>query len=94
MAAQHKQIRRLQSEAYEEDRKKFGTLFLENDLAMDAETAYQVYACRWKIKLVIGYYTQSCELDETRVHSDDPVIESKVFGFLSSVLIAFTIGSK
>lgn len=73
-------------EAYEEDRKKFGTLLLESDLEMDAETAYQAYACRWEIELVMRYYKQACELDETRVHSDYSVIGSEFCSFLSSVI--------
>ena len=53
---------------------------------MDVLTAYRAYDCRWEIELVMRYYKQACEFDETRVHSDYSVIGSEFCCFLSTII--------
>ena len=64
----------------------FGTIILESDLEMDALTAYRAYDSRWEIELVMRYYKQACEFDETRVQNDYSVIGSEFCSFLSSII--------
>ena len=64
----------------------FGTVVLESDLDLDPGEAYLAYSKRWEIELVMRYYKQACELDETRVHGDYSVIGSEFASFLASVL--------
>ena len=64
----------------------FGTVVLECDLDLPAETVYKAYAKRWEIELVMRYYKPACEFDETRVHDDYSVIGSEFCDFLSTVL--------
>jgi len=64
----------------------FGTIILESVLDMEPLVAYQTYDCRWEIELVIRYYKQTCEFDETRVHDDYSVIGSEFFIFLSTII--------
>ena len=71
---------------FDEDWLLFGTIVLESDLDMDPQTAYKAYDCRWEIELVMRYYKQACEFDETRVHDDYSVIGSEFCSFLSSVV--------
>ena len=73
-------------EKFDEDWLLFGTIVLESDLDMDPQVAYRVYDCRWEIELVMRYYKQACDLDETRVHDDYSVIGSEFCSFLSSVV--------
>ncbi len=65
---------------------KFHSCRHNNIVTNELQTAYQAYACRWEIELVIRYYNQACELDETRVHSDYSVIGSEFCSLLSSVI--------
>ena len=71
---------------YKEDSLLFGTIILECDLDLDPLTAYLTYDARWEIELVMRYYKQACEFDETRVHDDYSVIGSEFCSFLSSVM--------
>ena len=71
---------------FDEDWLLFGTIVLESDLDMDPQTAYKAYDCRWEIELVMRYYKQACEFDETRVHDGYSVIGSEFCSFLSSVV--------
>jgi len=71
---------------YMEDWLLFGTIILESDLDMEPSAAYKTYDCRWEIELVMRYYKQTCEFDETRVHDDYSVIGSEFCNFLSSVM--------
>ena len=71
---------------FDEDWLLFGTIVLESDLDMDVLTAYRAYDCRWEIELVMRYYKQACEFDETRVHSDYSVIGSEFCSFLSTII--------
>ncbi len=71
---------------FDEDWLMFGTIVFESDLDMDPQTAYRVYDCRWEIELVMRYYKQACEFDETRVHKDFSVIGSEFCSFLSTVV--------
>lgn len=71
---------------FDDDWLMFGTILLESDLEMDALTAYQAYDSRWEIELVMRYYKQTCEFDETRVQGDYSVIGSEFCNFLSSVI--------
>ena len=72
--------------AFRIKQKEFGTIVLESDLDMSAETAYKAYDCRWEIELVMRYYKSACEFDETRVHSDYSVLGTEFIDFLSSLL--------
>ena len=77
------------SYSVEEWRKKqrtFGTIVLESDLNLDAETAYQAYESRWEIELVMRYYKMTCGFDETRVQDDYSVIGSEFCNFLATIL--------
>jgi len=71
---------------YDEDWLRFGILVLESDIKLTPERAYEIYSYRWEIELVMRYYKQSCEFDETRVHSDYSVIGSELCSFISSVI--------
>lgn len=73
-------------EQFDEDWLLFGTVVFESDLDMDPQTAYKAYDCRWEIELVMRYYKQACEFDETRVHKDFSVIGSEFCSFLSTVV--------
>lgn len=64
----------------------FGTIVLECDLDLDAETIYKAYSQRWEIELVMRFYKSACCFDETRVHDDYSVIGSEFCDFLSTVL--------
>ena len=73
----------------EELRKKqktFGTIVLECDLDIPAETAYKAYEKRWEIEVVMRFYKSACEFDETRVQDDYSVIGSEFCDFLSTLL--------
>lgn len=77
------------SYSVEEWRKKqrtFGTIVLESDLDLDAETAYKAYESRWEIELVMRYYKMTCGFDETRVQDDYSVIGSEFCNFLATIL--------
>lgn len=65
---------------------KFGTILLECDLDLPPVTAYKAYDERWEIELVMRFYKDTLELDETRVHDDYSVIGSEFINFLSSVI--------
>lgn len=71
---------------FSEKQKKFGTIVLECDLDIPAEIIYRVYKERWEIEVVMRYYKNACEFDETRVHDDYSVIGSEFCDFLSTVL--------
>lgn len=71
---------------YSNKKRKFGTILLESDLDMSAETAYKAYISRWEIEIVMRYYKHACEFDETRVQDDYSVIGSEFCNFLSTVL--------
>ena len=66
--------------------KSFGTIVLECDLDIPAETAYKAYDSRWEIEIVMCYYKAACEFDDTRVQDDYSVIGSEFCDFLSTVL--------
>lgn len=69
-----------------EKQKTFGTIVLECDLDLPAETAYKAYGKRWEIEVVMRYYKSACEFDETRVQDDYSVIGSEFCDFLSTLL--------
>ena len=71
---------------YHQDGRLFGTIVLECDLDLDPLDAYLAYDCRWEIELVMRYYKQACEFDETRVHDDYSVIGSEFSSFLATVM--------
>ena len=71
---------------YNEDKELFGVIILESDLDLDPKTVYKIYSSRWEIELVMRYYKQTCEFDETRVHDDYSVIGSEFCNFLSTVI--------
>lgn len=66
--------------------RKFGTIVLESDLNLPAETVYTAYSKRWEIEIVMRYYKSACEFDETRVQDDYSVIGSEFCDFLSTLL--------
>ena len=80
-------------EKLREKQADFGTIVLECDLDLPAETVYKAYAKRWEIELVMRYYKSACEFDETRVHDDYSVIGSEFCDFLSTVLTFRLIGA-
>lgn len=71
---------------HQNKQKSFGTIVMECDLDLSPKTAYQAYDKRWEIELLMRYYKQACEFDETRVRDDYSVIGSEFCSFLSSVL--------
>ncbi len=73
-------------EEFLEKQKKFGTIILECDLDIPAELVYKIYKNRWEIEIVMRYYKNACQFDETRVHDDYSVIGSEFCDFLSTVL--------
>ena len=73
-------------EALREKQKTFGTIVLECDLDIPAETAYKAYEKRWEIEIVMRFYKSACEFDETRVQDDYSVIGSEFCDFLSTLL--------
>ena len=64
----------------------FGTIVLECDLDLPAETVYKAYDKRWEIEIVMRFYKSACEFDETRVQDDYSVIGSEFCDFLSTIL--------
>ena len=75
-----------ENEKYKEDSISFGTIILECDCDLEPLVAYRAYTSRWEIELVMRYYKQACEFDETRVHSDYSVYGSEFCNFLASVI--------
>lgn len=73
-------------EALRLKQKTFGTIVLECDLDIPAETAYKAYEKRWEIEIVMRFYKSACEFDETRVQDDYSVIGSEFCDFLSTLL--------
>ena len=73
-------------DALREKQKTFGTIVLECDLDIPAETAYKAYEKRWEIEIVMRFYKSACEFDETRVQDDYSVIGSEFCDFLSTLL--------
>lgn len=73
-------------ESLREKQKTFGTIVLECDLDLPAETAYKAYEKRWEIEIVMRFYKSACEFDETRVQDDYSVIGSEFCDFLSTLL--------
>ena len=73
-------------EVLREKQKTFGTIVLECDLDIPAETAYKAYEKRWEIEIVMRFYKSACEFDETRVQDDYSVIGSEFCDFLSTLL--------
>ena len=71
---------------FKSKQKSFGTIVLECDLDLPAETVYKAYAERWEIEVVMRYYKNACGFDETRVHDDYSVIGSEFCDFLSTLL--------
>ena len=71
---------------FKEKQARFGTVVLECDLDMEPSEIYEAYSKRWEIEMVMRYYKQACEFDETRVHSDYSVYGSEFVSFLSSLL--------
>lgn len=69
-----------------EKQQTFGTIVLECDLDLPAETAYKAYEERWEIEIVMRFYKSACEFDETRVQDDYSVIGSEFCDFLSTLL--------
>lgn len=73
-------------ETLRQKQRTFGTIVLECDLDLPAETAYKAYEKRWEIEIVMRFYKSACEFDETRVQDDYSVIGSEFCDFLSTLL--------
>lgn len=73
-------------EVLEKKKETFGTIILESDLDMPLETAYQIYANRWEIEIVMRFYKSACEFDNTREHDNYSVMASEFCDFLATVL--------
>ena len=71
---------------YDRESLLFGTLILESDLDMTPLDAFLAYESRWEIELVMRYYKQACDFDETRVHNDYSVIASEFCNLLASII--------
>ena len=71
---------------YDKESLLFGTLILESDLDMTPLDAFLAYESRWEIELVMRYYKQACEFDETRVHNDYSIIASEFCNLLASII--------
>ena len=65
---------------------KFHSCRHNNIVTNELQCAYQAYACKWEIELIMRYYKQAFELDETHLHSDYSVIGNESCSFLSSVI--------
>ena len=74
------------AEKLAEKQKEFGTIVLESDCDLTPEQAYQAYAERWEIEIVMRYYKSACEFDDTRVQDDYSVIGTEFCDFLATVL--------
>ena len=82
----HRKDETFDREAYFLSREKFGTILIESDLDLEPITIYKTYESRWEIELVMRFYKQTCEFDETRVHEDYSVIGSELCNFIASVI--------
>lgn len=82
----HKKNNTYNAEEFIEQRKKFGTIILECDLDIAPEMIYKIYNDRCEIEIVMRYYKNACQFDETRVHDEYSVIGSEFCDFLSTVL--------
>lgn len=67
-------------------RPSFGTIVMESDLDLAPDVIYRSYESRWNIEILMRYYKQACNFDDTRVHDDYSVLGSELCNFLSSVL--------
>ena len=59
---------------------------LECDLDLPEEIVYKAYSKRWEIEIVMRYYKDACQFEETRVQDDYSVIGSEFCDFLSTLL--------
>lgn len=66
--------------------RSFGTIALESDQDLTLYDAYKIFDSRWEIEIVMRYYKNALQFDETRVHSDWSVIGSEFCDFLATVL--------
>lgn len=73
-------------EKHVEKQRSFGTIVLESDCDLSPESAYEAYAERWKIEIVMRFYKSACQFDDTRVQDDYSVIASEFCDFLATVL--------
>ena len=64
----------------------FGTIVLECDLDLPPETVYRAYASRWEIGIVMRYYKNACQFDDTRVQDDYSLLGSEFCDFLATVV--------
>ena len=66
--------------------RSFGTIVLECDLDLPPETVYRAYASRWEIEIVMRYYKNACQFDDTRVQDDYSLLGSEFCDFLATVV--------
>lgn len=80
-------------EEYRKKKEVFGTIVFESDLDLAPEMVYRMYSERWGIEVVMGYYKNALDFDDTRVHDDYSVIGSEFIDFIST-LITFKLLKK
>ena len=82
----HHKNKQFDYKSYFLDREKFGTILLESDLDLEPITIYRTYESRWEIELVMRFYKQACQFDNTGVHDDYSVYGSELCSFIASVI--------
>ena len=73
-------------EVYFLNKETFGTILIESDLDLQPTTMYKIYERRLEIELVMMFYKQIFELDDTKVNKDYSVIGSEFCNFIASVI--------
>lgn len=71
---------------YERKKRSFGTIVFVSDTDLTPTQAWQCYASRWEIELVMRFYKHALDFDDTREHADYSVYASEFVDFLSETL--------
>lgn len=75
----------LTEEKYTKLQQELGTIVFESDLDLTCEEVFLMYGSRWEIEIVLRYYKEACDFNDTRVHKDCSVYGSEFCNFLASV---------
>ncbi len=75
----------LTEDVYAKISQEYGTIVFDSDLNLTCEEAYSMYCSRWEIEIVLRYYKNATEFNDTRVHKDCSVYGSEFCNFLTSV---------
>ncbi len=75
----------LTEEKYTKLQQEFGTIVFESDLDLTCEEVFLMYGSRWEIEIVLRYYKEACDFNDTRVHKDCSIYGSEFCNFLASV---------